>query len=148
MSTPVTTHFTIEELYASATAKAKGINNTPGVKELINLVYLAAYVLEPLRVAMKEPIQISSGYRCQRLNAAVGGVSNSQHMTGQAADLSIGGDRAKGRKWFEYIKNHLPFDQLIWEKNPRTGTEWVHVSFVHPDFGRNRKKVIDGLTKK
>ena len=148
MSTKVTMHFTIEELYASATAKSKGIDNKPAVQQLINLVYLTAYVLEPLRVAMKEPIPISSGYRCQRLNEAVGGVRNSQHMTGQAADLSIGGDRAKGRKWFEYIKNHLTFDQLIWEKNPRTGTEWVHVSFVYPDFGRNRKKVIDGLTKK
>ena len=148
MSTKVTMHFTIEELYASATAKAKGIDNKPAVQQLINLVYLTAYVLEPLRVAMKEPISISSGYRCPKLNEAVGGVRNSQHMTGQAADLSIGGDRAKGRKWFEYIKNHLPFDQLIWEKNPSTGTEWVHVSFVHPDFGRNRKQVIDGLTKK
>ena len=146
--TKVTMHFTIEELYASDTAKKKGIDNKPAVQQLINLVYLTAYVLEPLRVAMKEPISISSGYRCPRLNEAVGGVRNSQHMTGQAADLSIGGDRAKGRKWFEYIKNHLPFDQLIWEKNPSTGTEWVHVSFVYPDFGRNRKKVIDGLTKK
>ena len=148
MSTKVTMHFTIEELYASATAKAKGIDNKPAVQQLINLVYLTAYVLEPLRVAMKEPIPISSGYRCQRLNAAVGGVSNSQHMKGQAADLNIGGDRAKGRKWFEYIKKNLPFDQLIWEKNPKTGSCWVHVSFVFPDFGKNRKKVIDGLLKK
>ena len=148
MSTPVTMHFTIEELYASATAKAKSIDNKPGVQQLINLVYLTAYVLEPLRVAMKEPIPISSGYRCQRLNAAVGGVSNSQHMKGQAADLNIGGDRAKGRKWFDYIKNHLPFDQLIWERNTRTGSEWVHVSFVYPDFGRNRKQVLDNYLKK
>ena len=148
MSTKVTMHFTIEELYASDTAKKKGIDNKPAVQQLINLVYLTAYVLEPLRVAMGEPIPISSGYRCPKLNEAVGGVRNSQHMTGQAADLSIGGDRAKGRKWFEYIKNHLPFDQLIWERNPSTGTEWVHVSFVHPDFGRNRKKVIDNYLKK
>ena len=141
-------HFTIEELYASATAKVKGIDNKPGIQQLINLVYLTAYVLEPLRVAMKEPIPISSGYRCQRLNADVGGVSNSQHMKGQAADLNIGGDRAKGRKWFEYIKNHFPFDQLIWERNARTGSEWVHVSFVYPDFGKNRKQVIDNYLKK
>ena len=148
MSTKVTMHFTIEELYASDTAKKKGIDNKPAVQQLINLVYLTAYVLEPLRVAMKEPINISSGYRCPKLNEAVGGVRNSQHMTGQAADISIGGDRAKGRKWFEYIKNHLPFDQLIWEKNPRTGSEWVHVSFVYPDFGRNRKQVLDNYLKK
>jgi len=148
MSTPVTMHFTIEELYASATAKAKGINNKPNVQQTINLVYLAAYVLEPLRVAMKEPIKIGSGFRCEALNKAVGGVSNSQHMKGQAVDLCIDGDMKKGKKWFEYIKNHLPFDQLIWEKNPKTGSYWVHVSYVYPDFGKNRRQVINNLLKK
>lgn len=148
MNTPVTMHFTIEELYASATAKAKGINNKPNVQQTINLVYLAAYVLEPLRTAMKEPIKIGSGFRCEALNKAVGGVSNSQHMKGQAVDLCIDGDIKKGKKWFEYIKNHLPFDQLIWEKNPKTGSYWVHVSYVYPDFGRNRRQVIENLLKK
>lgn len=140
-------HFTMEELYASATATAKGINNKPSVQQMINLVYLTAYVLEPLRVAMGEPIKIGSGFRCQQLNKAVGGVYNSQHMKGQAADLCIDGDIQKGRKWFNYIKNHLPFDQLIWEHNSK-GTYWVHVSFVFPDFGKNRHKVIDDLLKK
>jgi hypothetical protein len=54
----------------------------------------------------------------------------------------------KGRRWFDYIRQHLNFDQLIWEKNPNTGNYWVHVSYVYPDFGRNRKQVIDGLLKK
>jgi hypothetical protein len=114
---------------------------------MINLVYLAAYVLEPLRVAMDEPIKIGSGFRCQALNKAVGGVYNSQHLKGQAADLCIDGDIQKGRKWFEYIKKNLPFDQLIWEHNSK-GTYWVHVSFVFPDFGKNRRQVIDNLLKK
>ena len=148
METNVTMHFTIEELYASQTAKAKGIDNKPNVQHVINLVYLAAFVLEPLRVAMREPIKIGSGFRSLRLNQAVGGVSNSQHLTGQAADLCIDGDIQKGRKWFDYIRQHLPFDQLIWEKNPKTGSCWVHVSYVHPDFGKNRRQVIDGLIKK
>ena len=148
MNTKVTMHFTIEELYASATAKARGINNKPDVHQMINLVYLAAYVLEPLRVAMNEPVKIGSGFRCQALNRAVGGVSNSQHLTGQAVDLCIDGDLKKGRRWFDYIRNHLPFDQLIWEKNPKTGSYWVHVSYVYQDFGRNRRQVIDGLLKK
>ena len=141
-------HFTMEELCASVTAKAKGINNKPNAQQMINLVYLCAYVLEPLRVAMKEPIKIGSGFRCEALNKAVGGVSNSQHMKGQAVDLCIDGDIKKGKKWFEYIKNHLPFDQLIWEKNPKTGSYWVHVSYVYPDFGRNRRQVIENLLKK
>jgi hypothetical protein len=147
MKVPVTMHFTIEELFASATAKAKGIDNTPNVQQMINLVYLSAYVLEPLRMAMDEPIKIGSGFRCQKLNKAVGGVYNSQHLKGQAADLCIDGDIAKGKRWFNYIKDHLPFDQLIWEHNSK-GTYWVHVSFVFPDFGKNRHQVIDNLLKK
>lgn len=147
MNVPVTMHFTIQELYASATAKAKGIDNTPNIQQMINLVYLSAYVLEPLRMAMDEPIKIGSGFRCQKLNKAVGGVYNSQHLKGQAADLCIDGDIAKGKRWFNYIKDHLPFDQLIWEHNAK-GTYWVHVSFVFPDFGKNRHQVIDNLLKK
>jgi hypothetical protein len=147
MNTPVTMHFTIEELYASDTAKRLGIDNKPSVQRMVNLVYLAAFILEPLRVAMQRPIHISSGYRCEQLNKAVGGVYNSQHLKGQAADISIDGDMAFGRKVFDYIKNHLPFDQLIWEHDKK-GTYWVHVSYVFPDFGKNRRHVIDGLLKK
>ena len=148
MNTPVTMHFTIEEMYASDTAKRLGIDNKPTTQKMINLVYLCAFVLEPLRVAMNEPIKIGSGYRCEKLNKAVGGVYNSQHLKGQAADLCIDGDIKKGRRWFNYIKDHLPFDQLIWEHNPKTGSYWVHVSYVFPDFGKNRRKVINNLEKK
>jgi len=147
MNTPITEHFTIEELYASATAKARGITNRPNTQQMVNLVYLASNVLEPLRKAMGEPIKIGSGFRSPALNKAVGGVSNSQHLKGQAADLCIDGDLAKGKRWFSYIRQHLPFDQLIWEHNAK-GSYWVHVSFVYPDFGRNRKQVIDNLLKR
>ena len=148
MNTPVTMHFTIEEMYASDTAKRLGIDNKPTTQKMINLVYLCAFVLEPLRVAMNEPIKIGSGYRCEKLNRAVGGVYNSQHLKGQAADLCIDGDLKKGKRWFNYIKDHLPFDQLIWEHNPKTGSYWVHVSYVFPDFGKNRRQVINNLEKK
>jgi len=147
MDIPVTMHFSIEELYASDTANRLGINNKPTIQKMINLVYLAAFVLEPLRVAMGRPINISSGFRCEQLNKAVGGVYNSQHLKGQAADISIEGDMAFGRKVFDYIKNHLTFDQLIWEHDKK-GTYWVHVSYVFPDFGKNRKQVINNLEKK
>ena len=145
MNTPVTMHFTIEEMYASDTAKRLGIDNKPSVQQMINLVYLCAYVLEPLRVAMNEPIKIGSGFRCERLNKAVGGVYNSQHLKGQAADLCIDGDMKKGKRWFEWIKMHCKFDQLIWEHNAK-GTYWVHVSFRAD--GKNRQQVIDNLLKK
>ena len=98
MDINVTQHFTLEELYRSDTAKKLGIDNKPGTQQMINLVYICAYVLEPLRVAMGEPIKIGSGFRCQALNKAVGGVYTSQHCKGQAADLCIDGDLKKGRK--------------------------------------------------
>jgi hypothetical protein len=138
-------HFTIEELCASDTAKSKGISNKPNTEQIINLVYLAANVLEPLRVAMGEPIKIGSGFRSPALNKAVGGVGNSQHMKGQAADLCIDGDIEKGKRWFNYIRLHLPFDQLIWEHNSK-GSYWVHVSFRSD--GKNRRNVIGNLLKK
>ena len=147
MAVQITKHFTLEELCASATAKARGIDHKPTVQQIVALVYLACYVLEPLREAMNEQIPISSGFRCERLNRAVGGVANSQHMRGQAADLCIGGDLEKGKRWFDYIKKLLNYDQLIWEHS-KTGTYWVHVSFVHPDFRHNRRQAIDNLLKK
>lgn len=145
MTTYISKNFTLEELCASSTAKAKGISNNPGQTDIVNLCALVHNVLQPLRFAMNEPIKIGSGFRSLALNRAVGGVSNSQHMKGEAADLCIDGDMAKGKRWFEYIKNHLPFDQLIWEHNSK-GNYWVHVSYRAD--GNNRNHVIDNLLKK
>ena len=146
MATRISKNFTLDELTASETAKKRRIINAPGVDEVCNLCALVHHVLQPLRDAMGEAIKIGSGYRCPQLNAAVGGVSNSQHVKGEAADLCIDGNIEKGRKWFEWIKKHCDFDQLIWEKNPKTGSYWVHVSYRSD--GKNRKQVIDGLLKK
>jgi hypothetical protein len=130
-------HFTIEELYASQTAKARGINNKPSVQQMINLVYLAAHVLEPLRVAMDEPIKIGSGFRCQALNKAVGGVYNSQHMKGQAADIrTVANTTMENKRLFDLAaKSGLPFDQLIDEY----GYNWLHISFNKKG---NRKQIL------
>ena len=146
MATYISKNFTFEELTASDTAKAKGIRNNPGQTDIINLCALVHRVLQPLRDAMGQPIKIGSGFRSLALNMAVGGVSNSQHMKGEAADLCIDGDIQKGKRWFEWIKTHCEFDQLIWEKNPRTGSYWVHVSYRAD--GKNRKQVINNLIKK
>ena len=143
--TRISKNFTLDELTASATAKAKGIINAPGVDEVCNMCALVHHVLQPLRDAMGEPIKIGSGYRCTNLNHAVGGVSNSQHIKGQAADLCIDGDMKKGRRWFNWILDNCDFDQLIWEHNAK-GSYWVHVSYRAD--GNNRKQVINNLLKK
>ena len=145
MATRISKNFTLDELTASATAKQMHIINAPGVDEVCNLCALVHNVLQPLRDAMGEAIKIGSGYRCPQLNKAVGGVSNSQHVNGEAADLCIDGDLKKGKRWFEWIKTHCKFDQLIWEHNAK-GTYWVHVSFRAD--GNNRQQVIDNLLKK
>lgn len=144
MATYISKNFTLEELCASDTAKAKGIKNQPGQTEVINLCALVHKVLQPLRDWWGREVKIGSGYRCKRLNAAVGGVNNSQHLTGQAADLCIDGDLVKGKHWFEWIRTHCDFDQLIMEHNSK-GTYWVHVS--HRNDGKNRKQVINDLLK-
>ena len=143
--TRISKNFTLDELTASATAKAKGIINAPGVDEVCNMCALVHHVLQPLRDAMGEPIKIGSGYRCTNLNHAVGGVSNSQHIKGQAADLCIDGDMKRGRRWFNWIQDNCEFDQLIWEHNAK-GTYWVHVSYRAD--GNNRHNVINNLLKK
>ena len=141
----ISKNFTLEELTASATAKAKGISNNPGQTDIVNLCGLVHNVLQPLRNWWGKEVKIGSGYRSLALNRAVGGVSNSQHMKGEAADLCIDGDIQKGKSWFQYIKQHCEFDQLIWEKNPKTGAYWVHVSYRCD--GKNRKQVINSLLK-
>ena len=145
MTTRISKNFTLEELCASATAKAKGISNNPGQTDIVNLCGLVHNVLQPLRNWWGKEVKIGSGYRSLALNRAVGGVSNSQHMKGEAADLCIDGDIQKGKSWFQYIKQHCEFDQLIWEKNPKTGAYWVHVSYRCD--GKNRKQVISNLIK-
>lgn len=140
----ISKNFTLEELTASATAKAKGISNNPGQTDIVNLCGLVHNVLQPLRKWWGKEVKIGSGYRSLALNRAVGGVANSQHMKGEAADLCIDGDMQKGKSWFQFIKQHCEFDQLIMEHNSK-GTYWVHVSYRCD--GKNRKQVINNLLK-
>ena len=143
MNIKIAKYFTLAEMCASDTAKEKGIKNQPTVTEVVNLCLLCTKVLDPLRKAMG-PITISSGFRCAALNKAVGGVRNSQHMKGQAADINIKGNLAYGKKIFAWIKEYCEFDQLIWEHS-KAGVYWVHVSY---NLDGNRKQVIDNLLKK
>lgn len=129
-------YFTIEELTRSDTAKVKGIENTPTQEAKEKLVTLIENVLNPLREMYGKPITVNSGYRCPKLNAAVGGAKNSQHMRGEAADITAG-SKEENRKLFELIRDNLPFDQLINESD----YSWVHVSYVSPE--KNRKQTLN-----
>lgn len=127
--------FTIDELCRSETAQRKGINNTPTDNVRKNLTALVDNVLDPLRDWYGKPIYVNSGYRCPALNKAVGGVANSQHLTGQAADIDTN-NTAENRKLMKHIEENLDFDQLIWEN----GGAWVHVSYRSD--GKNRRQVL------
>ena len=118
-------NFTIQELTASATAAAKKINNDPTPEAAENLKLLVDNVLDPLRDAYGKPIRVNSGYRSPALNTAVKGSKTSQHVKGQAADIT-GGSKQENRKLFELAqKLNLPFCQLIDER----GFTWVHISY-------------------
>lgn len=86
----ITKNFTREELIASATATRLKIDNTPNKEQEAKLYLLAGFILQPLRDAYKNPIRVSSGFRCLKLNQAVGGVKTSQHLKGEASDLNNG----------------------------------------------------------
>lgn len=129
-------YFTLEELTRSAVATARGIPNTPGENEREALEVLVLALLDPLRELWEKPIYVNSGYRSPALNKAVGGVANSQHMKGQAADITTG-NTASNRKLFALIRDGgFDFDQLIDEAD---GT-WIHVSYVSPSENRRQVK--------
>lgn len=133
-------YFSIKELTKSETATRLKIDNTPTAEVIDNLTALVDNVLDPLRELYGKPIHISSGYRCPRLNKAVGGVANSQHLTGQAADINQG-SHEENRRLFIYLEEYCTFDQLLWEN----GGTWIHVSFRKD--GKNRQQV-KRITKK
>lgn len=119
----LTTHFTFEELVRSQTATRLGIDNTPDQASRDNLFMLAKNILEPIRSLIGYAIHIDSGYRCQKLNDAIGGSHSSQHMKGQAADITI--NSMSTEALYSAIKfSNIPFDQLIQEFD-----QWVHVSY-------------------
>ena len=130
----LTPHFSLNELTASATALRFNINNTPSEAEIKNLEHLCQRVLEPLRKAFG-PIYINSGYRCEQLNALVGGVGNSQHLWGEAADIRLP-NTAMGREYYRFILQRGEYDQLLFEHS-RYGRQWLHVSLCR-ESERNR----------
>ena len=141
----LTEHFHLSEFVRSETATRLGIDNSINDPVIIsNIRNLCERVLEPLRAFACCPIIINSGYRCPRLNEAVGGSRRSQHMKGEACDIRIA-DSATGDRWYCWMKENLPYDQLIKERTHKSfGTVWIHVS-LRRDKAKNRRqaKCID-----
>jgi len=135
----LTQHFTLEEMTKSQTASRKGIDNTAPPEVVENLKALCENVLEKIRIHFGKPLSINSGYRGPKLNKAIGGAKNSQHMTGQAADIEMVG--MDNKILFCWIKDNLEFDQLILEyyKPGIPDSGWVHVSW---NSQGNRKQVL------
>lgn len=125
----------MKELTKSSTSDKLGIDNTPTPEASVALSNLVTHVLDPLREMYGKPITVNSGYRCPKLNAAVGGAKTSQHMRGEAADITAG-SKTENKKLFELIRDNLPFDQLIDESN----YSWMHVSYV--STSKNRKQIL------
>lgn len=132
-------YFTIDELCASDTARKRGIDNTPSADVHARLQALIDHVLDPARRELGSYIKVSSGYRCPALNAAVGGVSNSQHTTGEATDITAGSTE-KNKRLFAILVAQGNYDQLIWERNKK-GSQWIHVSY-NSTTGAQRRQIL------
>ena len=130
-------HVTLKEFQASGLATLRNLNNEMNESQIASAKLLCENVFEPLRLYLNTPIEISSGFRCVQLNKMIKGSSTSQHTKGEAMDLQI------GSKGFNFIKDKLEFDQLIWEFGNDENPSWVHVSFS----SKNRKQVLKATKK-
>jgi len=142
-------NLSLKEVVKSITAERLGIKNIPSEEEINNLIDIAQNVFQPLRDHFNVPIAVSSGYRCKKLNKAVGGSKTSEHMEGRALDLdadTFGG--VTNKEIFEYIKNNLEFNQLIWEFGDDDNPAWVHVSYNEHNNSKRvlRAQKLDGAT--
>lgn len=134
----ISEHISKKEATFSATATRRGIDNTPGEYELQNMELIAEKVFEPLRKHVNGPIKINSFYRSEELNQAIGGSSKSQHCQGRAMDLDDTYGYMSNADMYNYIKDNLDFDQMIWEFGTEENPDWVHVSYVDADSNRKR----------
>jgi len=136
----LTAHFDLSEFTRSESAKREGLDNTPTPEHLENIKILCEKVLEPIRLRFGS-INISSGYRGKLLNHFIGGAVNSDHCVGRAADIDMDdvGTGVTNTEIFNYIKDNLDYDQLIWEFGDKVKPDWVHVGYR---LGANRKETL------
>ena len=134
----ISKHISYKEGVYSMTATRLGIDNTPGDDQLHFMEIIAEKVFEPLREWVSGPIKINSFYRCPELNKAIGGSATSQHCKGQAMDIDDTFGKATNAEMYNWIKENLDFDQMIWEFGDDDNPDWIHVSYVSKEDNRNR----------
>lgn len=134
----ISEHISYREGTFSVTAKRLGIENEPDEKQLENMQLVAEKIFEPLRNYVGKPIKINSFFRSPDLNKAIGGSSKSQHCKGQAIDIDDTYGNMKNYGMYNFIKENLDFDQMIWEFGDDENPDWVHVSYVSEEENRNR----------
>ena len=138
-------NLSLAEMTISNEAKRRGITNAPTEEHLANMKKLAENVFQPIREHFKSPIRISSGYRSLALNKAIKGAATSQHCSGEAMDIDMDGTSITNAQIFNYIKDNLVFDQLIWEFGTDKNPDWVHVSYE--STGKQRKQIFKAIRK-
>ena len=134
----ISKHISYKEAVYSRTAQRRDIYNHPENDQADNMRLIAEQIFEPLRSWVGGPIKINSFFRSPELNTAIGGSTKSQHCQGQAIDLDDTFGRATNAEMYEFIKEHLEFDQMIWEFGTNQNPDWVHVSFKKDGINRNR----------
>ena len=134
----ISKHVSYKEGVYSTTATRRGIDNVPNDEQLSNMELIAEKIFEPLRKYVGGPIKINSFFRCPELNKAIGGSKTSQHCKGLAIDIDDTFGVVANSDMYNYIKNNLDFDQLIWEFGDDDNPNWVHVSYVSKEDNRNR----------
>lgn len=132
-------HFSLSEFLKSGTAIRHGIENVPTEADIRRMEALCQQVLEPLRRRFGV-LRITSGFRCPELNRKVGGVANSQHLRGEAADIHISDPEVAHKMMDFLVAKGIDFDQCILEYKRKKGTRWLHLSYNIER--KNRREVI------
>jgi zinc D-Ala-D-Ala carboxypeptidase len=143
MSERISEHISWAEATKSQTATRKGIDNNPNDDQVAAMKYVARKCFEPVREWHGKAIAITSFYRGGQLNIAIGGSKTSQHCANNGAAIDIDADvydnGISNKEVFHHIKDHLMFDQLIWEFGDDNNPAWVHVSCKKEG---NRKEIL------
>ena len=134
----ISDHITYAEAIHSQTAKRKGIDNTPNPNQVETMKLTAEKIFEPLRKWVGGPIKVNSFFRSAELNTAIGGSKTSQHCKGQAIDIDDVYGNKTNAEMYNWIKDNLNFDQMIWEFGTDMNPNWVHISYVSEEDNRNR----------